>query len=163
MLLRPRRSVALGSLSPRSSTQNRHSILTWAAKDKRGSKNGVSSLAGLMKKKMQAEEAKNSSATPGSDQRASPAQYRDPEVRGLLFSLATSYFKATKRYLVDGVDLEQLPDALYHAAFCCLVHDRFQEGVVRDTEEANLSQCIDPHTASPCVLRAFPRPPMPHP
>ena len=33
-------------------------------------------------------------------------------------------------FQVDDVDLEQLPDAIYHASFCCLAHDRFQEGVV---------------------------------
>ena len=31
---------------------------------------------------------------------------------------------------VDGVDLDQLPDALYNASFVCLAHDRFQDGVV---------------------------------
>ena len=65
-------------------------------KKAKGSKGGVSALAGLMKKKAEAEEAK-SGLTP---ERASPAQYRDPEVRGLLFALATSYHKATKQFLV---------------------------------------------------------------
>ena len=50
-------------------------------------------------------------------------------MRALLFSLVTSYYKGTKKYLLENVDLEALPAALYYAPFACLVHDRFQEGV----------------------------------
>ena len=83
------RSSALG-------THHRFLVSTNAAKDKKGSKKGVSALAGLMKKKAEAEEAQSLQPK----ERATPVQFRDPEVRGLLFSLATSYFKATKKFLV---------------------------------------------------------------
>ena len=84
-------------ISPRTCVGRQHqSISAQAAKDKKGSKKGVSALAGLMKKKAEAEEAKILDPS----ERASPSQYRDPEVRGLLFALATSYFKATKKFLV---------------------------------------------------------------
>ena len=68
-------------------------------KANKGSKGGVSALAGLMKKKAEAEEEAKGSLM-ASGEWASPAQYRDPEVRGLLFALATSYHKATKQFLV---------------------------------------------------------------
>ncbi len=98
-----------------------------AGKNKKASSSkGVSSLSGLLKKKAEAEEAQK--AVPA--ERATPAQYREMEIRNLLFNMANSYFKATKRYLVDGVDLAQLPDAIYYAPCCILAHDRFQEGVV---------------------------------
>jgi len=73
-------------------------LIARAAKDKKGSKKGVSALAGLMKKKAEAEESQSLQPK----ERATPAQYRDPEVRGLLFALATSYFKATKKFLVSS-------------------------------------------------------------
>ena len=63
-------------------------------------------------------------------ERAAQAQWNDPEVRALLFNLVTSYHKATKKFLMEDVDLEQLPAAIYHAPFVCLAHDQFQEGVV---------------------------------
>lgn len=94
----------------------------------KGGKSGnkKSALAGLMKKKQEAEEAKAGQAAEGGE-RGTPAQYRDPEVRGLLFNITNSYYKATKKYLVE-VDLEQLADAIWHADFACLAHDQFQEG-----------------------------------
>lgn len=92
-----------------------------------GSGKGKSSLAGLLQKKKEAEVSKEAGNTTA--ERASPCQYRSPEVRGLLFSIANSYHKATKKFLIDGVDLEQLPDAMYHAPYVCVAHNRFQEGV----------------------------------
>lgn len=92
-----------------------------------GSGKGKSSLAGLLLKKKQAEETQQQGNT--NAERASTCQYRSPEIRGLLFAIANSYHKATKKFLVDGVDLEQLPDAIFHAPFVCVAHDRFQEGV----------------------------------
>jgi hypothetical protein len=108
----------------------RNKVVAAAAKDKRGSKKGVSALAGLLKKKLDAEAESQSLKLAHEGERASPSQYAEPEIRGLLFDMTNSYFKATKRFLVDGVDLSQLPEAIFHANMCILAHDRFQEGVV---------------------------------
>ena len=62
------------------------------------------------------------------------------QVRALLFSLVTSYYKGTKKYLLENVDLEALPAALYYAPFACLVHDRFQEGVDEPTFTCTLAR-----------------------
>ncbi|GAX75463.1 hypothetical protein CEUSTIGMA_g2906.t1 [Chlamydomonas eustigma] len=107
----------------------RSKVIVAAAKDKKGSKKGVSALAGLIKKKIDAEAESQNLKLLQEGERASPSQYAEPEVRGLLFDMINSYYKATKRFLVDGVDLSQLPEAIFLANMCILAHNRFQEGV----------------------------------
>eukprot|EP00798_Chlamydomonas_sp_ICE-L_P008217 gene8217-1483_t len=75
-----------------------------------------------MKKGSRKEEGeKTKEAPPG---RATNMQYGDPEVRGILFSLVTSYSKQFGTFLMDEIELEELPKLLYEAPFACVAHDR---------------------------------------
>ncbi|GLC38930.1 hypothetical protein PLESTB_000462500 [Pleodorina starrii] len=89
--------------------------------DKKGPKK--SALADLMKKKEAAASA------PSGGQLAQPTQYDTAETRMLAFQICDSYWRLTKKYLLEGVDFNRLPSELYRAPFALLAHNRFQEGV----------------------------------
>ncbi|KAG1668165.1 hypothetical protein FOA52_005157 [Chlamydomonas sp. UWO 241] len=89
-----------------------------SAKGKGGGGGKKGSLAGLLQKKAEAEGGMEAGG------RASRAQYAEPEVRGMLFSLITSYHKATGKFLLEDVELDSLPDAIFNAPFVCVAHDR---------------------------------------
>ncbi|KAG2482451.1 hypothetical protein HYH03_018621 [Edaphochlamys debaryana] len=90
-----------------------------------------SALAELMAKKKDAAKsaqgADAGAATAG--QPATEDQYASPEARMLCFYLMDSYHRLTKKYLLEGVNLERLPSALYRAPFALLAHNKFQAGV----------------------------------
>eukprot|EP00198_Chlamydomonas_reinhardtii_P002501 XP_001691837.1 predicted protein [Chlamydomonas reinhardtii] len=101
-----------------------------AKKGDKGGKGGKgakkSALADLLKKK---EEATGSAAATEGASNAVPADCVSPEGRMLVFTLADSYYRLTKKYLLEGVDFEKLPAALFRAPFALLAHNKFQEGV----------------------------------
>ncbi|GIL43019.1 hypothetical protein Vafri_826 [Volvox africanus] len=86
--------------------------------DKKGPKK--SALADLMKKKEAAAPA---------GQPAVSAKYDTPEARMLAFQMCDSYWRLTKKYLMEGADFNRLPSELFRAPFALLAHNRFQEGV----------------------------------
>ncbi|KXZ44265.1 hypothetical protein GPECTOR_70g496 [Gonium pectorale] len=69
---------------------------------------------------------KDAAANPGT---GTAAQYDTPEMKMLAFQICDSYWRLTKKYLLEGVDFDRLPSALFRAPFALLAHDRFQEGV----------------------------------
>lgn len=79
-------------------------------------------------------------------------------MRGLLFELVTSYYKATKQYLLDEVDLDTLPDAIFNAPFVCVAHDR-APGVVSGPR--NMKKVLQTRR-SPLTQAACVRPPLTH-
>ncbi|GFR40424.1 hypothetical protein Agub_g998 [Astrephomene gubernaculifera] len=89
--------------------------------DKKGAKK--SALADLLKKK------EAGAASSGSSAPAQPSQYDNPETRMLAFQMCDSYWRLTGKYLLEGVDFQRLPAALYRAPFALLAHNKFQEGV----------------------------------
>lgn len=104
----------------------------------KGQKKGGGALADLMRKKEAdaaaaaeaAEAAKvateSGDASASASGPATPAQYADPELLMDLLSICQSYWKHTGTYLLEGVELDALAQALYEAPFVCLAHNRFE-------------------------------------
>ncbi|KAG2448270.1 hypothetical protein HYH02_006854 [Chlamydomonas schloesseri] len=120
-------------LAPVATPQRQQVVVQPVLAAKKGDKGGKggkgakkSALADLLKKK---EEATGSAAATEGASSAVPADCVSPEGRMLAFTLADSYYRLTKKFLLEGVDFEKLPAALFRAPFALLAHNKFQEGV----------------------------------
>jgi len=83
---------------------------------------GKSSLDSLIKKKEDVQQKQEQ------QKMATAEQFSDPEVRALLLMAVNSYYKHTKKALIE-TDFAILTEAIFNAPFVLLIHNRFQDGV----------------------------------